>query len=84
MTIRPLLISICAVAALAVAALATSCAEYKKGEYAKGTDFIACEDGFRRILEEEIEVFEYQYPDAFILPSYLNENACIDSLKAGK
>lgn len=84
MKLRPLLYTTCAAAALSVAALATSCAEYKKGEYAKGTDFIACEDGFRRILEEEIEVFEYQYPEAFILPSYLNENACIDSLKDGK
>lgn len=81
---RPQLISIFAAAILVVTALTSSCSDYKKGEYAKGSDFIACEDGFRRILEEEIEVFEYQYPEAFILPSYLNENACIDSLKAGK
>lgn len=69
---------------LCLASAMTSCAPIKKGEYAKGTEYVGCDDGFRKILEEEIEVFEYQYPDAFILPRYMSENECIDSLKAGK
>lgn len=74
-----------ALAALCIAgAIVSSCSPIKKGEYAKGTEYVGCEDGFRRVLEEEIEVFEYQYPDAFILPRYMSENECIDSLKADK
>ena len=62
----------------------SSCSPIKKGEYATGTEYIGCDDGFRKIMEEEIEVFEYQYPKSLILPSYMSENDCIDSLKAGK
>lgn len=62
----------------------SSCTEIKRGEYAKGTAYVACDDGFKKILDEEIEVFEYQYPDAFILPAYMSETAAIDSLMAGK
>lgn len=69
---------------LAALVISASCTPIKKGEYAKGTEYVGCDDGFRKIMEEEIDVFEYQYPEAFILPSYMSENACIDSLKAGK
>lgn len=76
--------AICALAVAAAAILGVSCGETKRGEYAKGSAFVACDEGFRKIMEEEIEVFQYQYPDAYILPFYLSENACIDSLKADK
>ena len=64
--------------------VAGACSPIKKGEYAKGSTQICCDDGFRKILSEEIEVFEYQYPESLILPLYMSENAAIDSLKAGK
>lgn len=60
----------------------TSCTPIKKGEYASGTATIYVDDGFRTILEEEIEVFEYTYPNASILPIYTSEGAAIDTIMA--
>ena len=57
-----------------------SCTPIKKGEYAAGSATIFCDDGFRNILEEEIEVFEYTYPEASILPFYVSEQDAIDTL----
>ena len=70
--------------ALAGVALASifACTPIKKGEYASGSATIFCDDGFRRILEEEIEVFEYTYPQASILPFYVSEQDAIDTLLA--
>lgn len=61
---------------------AVSCGEIKRGEYAKGSASIFCDDGFRTILDEEIGVFEYTYPESAIIPFYMSEDACIDSLLA--
>lgn len=61
-----------------------SCTEYKKGEYADGSATIACEEGFQKVLEEEIEVFEYQYPNAAIIPYWVSETAALDSVLEGK
>jgi phosphate transport system substrate-binding protein len=35
-------------------------------------------------LEEEIEVFEYQYPNGSIIPYYVSESAAVDSLMADR
>lgn len=59
---------------------AASCTPVKRGEYAKGTATIACDDGFHTILDEEIEVFEFSYPQSSIIPIYTDEAAAIDSL----
>lgn len=67
-----------------VALSLASCGEIKRGEYAKGSAFIVCDDGFRNILQEEIEVFEYQYLESFIIPVYVSEQQAIDTLLAGK
>lgn len=67
----------------AVAILASSmvsCGEVKRGEYVKGADTIYCDDGFRNILEEEIDVFEYTYPGSSIIPKYVSEADAIDAL----
>lgn len=48
-----------------------------------GTLVMACDGSFENIMEEEIEVFEYIYPDAHILPYYVDENAAVDSLLNG-
>ena len=61
------------------AGLCASC-DIKRGEYVKGAGTIYCDDGFKNILEEEIEVFEYTYPDASILPKYVSESEAIDAL----
>ena len=41
---------------------------------------IACDESFRNILDQEVEVFEYSYPDASIMPAYMDEAAALDSL----
>jgi len=69
-------------ALLSVAILfgAASCTKIKKGEYAKGSATIFCDDGFRNILQEEINVFEFSYPESSIIPFYVSETEAIDTL----
>lgn len=67
---------------LALAAGTVACTPVKRGEYASGSATIFCDDGFRNILDEEIEVFEYSYPDASIIPFYVSEGEAVDSLMA--
>lgn len=70
---------------LALAAMAlASCTKVKRGEYASGAAAVFCDDGFKNILDEEIQAFEFTYKDATILPFYMSEQACIDSLLADK
>ena len=59
---------------------AVSCQKVKRGEYAKGSATIFCDDGFKNILDEEIEVFEYSYPESSIIPIYVSEQQAIDTL----
>ena len=61
---------------------AVSCGKVKRGEYAKGSATIFCDDGFRKILDEEIEVFEYSYPESSIIPFYVSEQEALDTLMA--
>ena len=70
---------------LAVAVLLVAC-DYGKPRNAatSGLAKVICEESFQNILEQEIEVFEYQYPEANILPRYMSENAAFDSLFSGK
>lgn len=58
----------------------SSCGEVKRGEYAKGSATIFCDDGFRNILQEEIEVFEFSYPESSIIPFFVSEQQAIDTL----
>ncbi|MCH5217969.1 MAG: substrate-binding domain-containing protein [Muribaculaceae bacterium] len=63
-----------------LAAGLSSCGEVKRGEYVKGAATIYCDDGFKNILEEEIDVFEYTYPGSSIIPSYVSEARAVDAL----
>ena len=45
-----------------------------------GIATLVCDASFENIMNQEIEVFEYTYKDANIIPYYTNEKACIDSL----
>ncbi|MDE6533244.1 MAG: substrate-binding domain-containing protein [Muribaculaceae bacterium] len=65
---------------LAATAGVIGCTPVKRGEYASGSATIFCDDGFRNILNEEIEVFEYSYPQASIIPFYVSEGEAIDTL----
>lgn len=61
-----------------------ACTPIKRGAYTEGSTTIFCDDGFRKIMEEEIEVFEYQYPNSSIIPFYVSEKEAVDSLMADK
>lgn len=61
---------------------AVSCGEVKRGEYAKGSGTIFCDDGFKNILDEEIDVFEFSYPGSSIIPFYVSEQEAVDTLLA--
>jgi len=67
---------------MAIVMGAVSCTPVKRGEYASGSATIFCDDGFKNILDEEIEVFEYSYPNASIIPFYVSEGEALDSLTA--
>lgn len=41
---------------------------------------ISCDESFRNILDQEVEVFEYTYPDASVMVRYMDESAALDSL----
>lgn len=71
-------------AAIMIAVALTGCGEVKRGAYTAGTDAVFCDDGFRNILDEEIQAFEFTYKDAHIVPFYMSEQACIDSILADK
>lgn len=67
--------------ALAVAAMCiTSCHGDPTNTSTKGIAKIYCDESFRNILDQEVEIFEYSYPEANIMPVYANENAAFDSL----
>lgn len=67
---------------VAAAIGAISCTPVKRGEYVKGSATIFCDDGFKNILDEEIEVFEYTYPESSIIPFYVSEGEALDTLMA--
>ncbi len=67
---------------LVLAAAFTSCMKYEKKAHSStaGTMTMVCDDSFRNIMEQEIDVFEYQYPDAHILARYGTQTEALDSL----
>lgn len=70
--------------AMAVAAIALlGCTPVKRGEYVKGSGVIYCDDGFKLTLDEEIEVFEYSYPEASIIPNYVSETEAYNKMLDG-
>lgn len=63
---------------------AVACTPVKRGEYTEGSATIYCDDGFRNVLDEEIAVFEYSYPNSSIIPFYVSETEALDTLLANK
>lgn len=59
----------------------TSCNKNRSSDTStSGTEVIACDESFQKIMEQEINVFEYNNPKAYILPRYIPESDCIDSI----
>ena len=61
---------------------ATSCLKYEKDPHSStsGTTTMVCDDSFENIFRQEVDVFEYQYPDAHILVRYGTQAEAFDSL----
>ncbi|MBQ6080341.1 MAG: substrate-binding domain-containing protein [Muribaculaceae bacterium] len=71
---------------LAAMALLLSACDTKlpKSTSTRGLARIMCDESFQSVLEQEIAVFEYQYPEASIMPEYINEHDALDSLFKNK
>lgn len=67
--------------AAAIALLTASC-DIKKEESGSthGAAQIAVDESFQMIIDQEVEVFEFTYPNASILPLYVSEAEAVDSL----
>ena len=69
------------IASLAIIAiLFAGCKGSPTNTSTKGIAKIACDESFRNILDQEIQIFEYSYPDASIMPFYMDEASALDSL----
>lgn len=69
---------------VALSLIAVGCTKYSdrpKGVTStSGTTILACDASFENIMQQEIGVFEYIYPDVSVLPYYISEKAAVDSL----
>ena len=78
MTIKRIILSLMIVTAVAV--VFTSCNKGKKAGTVSGLCKVLCDESFKNVLDDEIEVFEYSYKEASVLPRYIDEAAALDSL----
>ena len=78
MTIKSFIFSLMIVTA--VASLLPSCNKGKKAATVSGMSKVMCDESFKNVLDDEIEVFEYSYKDASVLARYIDEAAALDSL----
>lgn len=60
----------------------TSCLKYEKPTHSStsGTTTMVCDNSFENIFKQEVDVFEYQYPEAHILVRYATQAEAFDSL----
>ena len=57
------------------------CTKYKDQKKAvSGFAKVYCDESFKNILEQEISIFEYQYPQSNVMARYISESAALDSL----
>ncbi len=69
------------VAALGLASCSSSPKEQKEQEtLTSGKMFMACDESFEPIIEQEITVFEATYPKAIVIPSYVSEEDAFELL----
>ncbi len=80
MKIKKLLCGSPGLMALAVALCLTGCDKKPTSTAGTGMARVACDKTFENILQQEIDVYEYQYPNANIMPYYVDEKAALDSL----
>jgi len=76
------------IAFIAIAAITiTSCSGCKSNTASTSNLCkVICDESFKNILDDEIQMFEYQYKDRnySVLPRYMDESSALDSLLQGK
>lgn len=65
---------------LALSLLAGACVRQPSNTTSSGIAMVVCDESFENILNQEVEMFEYHYPNANIIPYYVDEKSAIDSL----
>ncbi len=71
--------------ALLMGLILCACGDQRpKSTSTRGIARIMCDESFQSVLEQEIAVFEFQYPEASIMPDYINEHDALDSLMRNK
>lgn len=60
-----------------------SCAKAPSSTSTSGTGVVMCDNSFENIMMQEVDVFEYKYPEAHILTRYCTTAEAVDSLMAG-
>lgn len=80
MTYKRIMLSLMIV--VAMAASFTSCNKGKKTKASavSGLCKVLCDESFKNVLDDEIDVFEFSYKDASVLARYIDEAAALDSL----
>ncbi len=73
-------ITLASAAALVLALAACGRYEKKENTTTVGSSLLFCDDSFENIMEQEIDVFEYIYPENHVLARYGTEAEAIDSL----
>lgn len=81
------LISTMAMLSLAVGISTASCDRHKPADSStSGITTLVCDESFKNIINQEVDVFEFTYPNASIMTYFTDERTAIDSLmnrKAG-
>ena len=73
------------VALLMLSVVMAGCGDRRpKSTSTRGIARIMCDESVQSVLEQEIAVFEFQYPEASIMPDYINEHDALDSLFKNK
>lgn len=68
------------IAAIALAGIAASCGKNSPQKYNEGSVTLFADEGFQNFVEQERDVFEYQYPNAYILTKYMSETDAVNGL----
>lgn len=78
------LLTVLAVVTL-LTSVATSCgSDGGKKQKSVSSMTMVCDEAFRNIMDQEIEVFEYVCPDNFVLCNYVPQSVAVDSLLSGR
>lgn len=82
-----ILISSLATLMLVLGLVTTSCDRHKPTDSStSGLTTVFCDESFKNIINQEVDVFEFTYPNASIMTTFTDERSAIDSLmnrKAG-